>query len=259
MRIPVIEGIIKRRMLVNFRVDAAVMQRLLPQPFKPKLHEGYAIAGICLIRLEQIRPARLPAFLGVASENAAHRIAVVWRDSSGAEREGVFIPRRDTGSIMAHISGGRVFPGEHHLAQFDVADDGTRIEMARRSRDGRVSVNVRARDAGALPESSCFGSVEQASRFFQGGSHGYSVTSDPGRLDGLRLHVPSWHAGALDVEHVESSIFANTSLFPAGSATFDHALIMRDIQHQWHQVDDLFIQGSAPIYDALAGVATDPS
>src|SRR5581483_8075608 len=98
MRIPVIKGIIKRRLLVNFRADAAVVQRLIPEPFRPKLHQGYSIVGICLIRLEQIRPVGLPALIGISSENAAHRFAVEWTDESGVHREGVFIPRRDTGS-----------------------------------------------------------------------------------------------------------------------------------------------------------------
>lgn len=80
MRLPTITGIIRRRMLVNFRVDPDVMQRLLPGRFRPKLHEDYAVAGICLIRLEHIRPKLLPPIAGLSSENAAHRVAVLWED-----------------------------------------------------------------------------------------------------------------------------------------------------------------------------------
>ena len=58
------------------------------------------MAGICLIRLEQMRPAGLPSFCGLSSENAAHRIAVEWQEPAGAWREGVYIPRRDTGSRL---------------------------------------------------------------------------------------------------------------------------------------------------------------
>jgi hypothetical protein len=36
------------------------------------------------------------------------------------------------------------------------------------------------------------------------------------------------------VERVASTYFADESLFPAGSVTFDCALIMRDIAHEWH-------------------------
>jgi uncharacterized protein YqjF (DUF2071 family) len=65
MRIPVIKGTIKRRLLVNFRADPAVVQRILPQPFRPKLHRGRSLVGICLIRLEQIRPAGLPVVISL--------------------------------------------------------------------------------------------------------------------------------------------------------------------------------------------------
>jgi len=235
MKISILTGIIRRRMLINFRVDAAVMQKLLPAPFRPKLHQGYAIAGICLIRLEHIRPASLPAFFGFSSENAAHRFAVDWDGPSGEPCEGVFIPRRDTGSFLSHLTGGRIFPGEHHLAAFRVADDGTRVDFTMTSCDKTVSVRVLASQSDALPASSCFNSLAESSHFFACGSVGYSVTRDPHRLDGLRLKTLTWRVRALSVEQVESSFFADTDRFPSGSVEFDHALIMRNIPHEWHQ------------------------
>ena len=108
MRLPTIRGLIRRRLLVNFRVNAEVMQRFLPAPFRPKLHHGYAIAGICLIRPEQVRPAGLPACLGISSENAAHRIAVLWDEPSGetaaAETSPVMsLPSRGRGGHVAPL------------------------------------------------------------------------------------------------------------------------------------------------------------
>src|SRR5215469_18843154 len=81
MQIPTLFGVIKRRFLINFRVQPEVMKGILPPPFELKLHRGYAIAGICLIRLESIRPWGLPGFIGLSGENAAHRVAVQWFDS----------------------------------------------------------------------------------------------------------------------------------------------------------------------------------
>src|SRR4051794_7941562 len=106
MKIPAIAGLIKRRILVNFRADATITQKLLPPEFRPKLQDGHAMVGICLIRLEQIRPAFFPFKIGVSSENAAHRFAVTWTDRNGEEKEGVFIPRRDTSSRFNHWAGG---------------------------------------------------------------------------------------------------------------------------------------------------------
>jgi Uncharacterized conserved protein (COG2071) len=244
VRLPIIHGLIRRRLLVNFRVEAEVMRRFLPAPFRPKLHDGYAIAGICLIRLEGIRPAWLPSIFGFSSENAAHRVAVLWDDPSGETREGVFIPRRDTSSLLNHLAGGRIFPGEHHLADFSVTDDAAHVAMSIQSRDGGVSVQVQAHETDTLPASSCFGSIAESSAFFEGGSVGYSVTRDCSRLDGIRLQTDGWQVRPLAIEKVESSFFSDESTFPPDSITFDHALIMRDVNHQWHEIGDVFTDHS---------------
>jgi hypothetical protein len=237
LKLPTITGVIRRRMLVNYRVDADVIGRLLPAGFRPKLHQGHAIAGICLIRLEGIRPQALPSWAGITSENAAHRIAVVWEDDDGVPREGVFIPRRDTGSLANHLAGGRLFPGEHHLADFEVSDREGAVTMSVRSKDGLMALALEARECDEFPRSSCFDSLGDSSAFFEPGSVGFSVTKDCCRLDGIRLDTRRWEVNPLAVSKVESSYFDDRTVFPAGSAVFDHALIMRDIPHEWHEVE----------------------
>jgi Uncharacterized conserved protein (COG2071) len=213
MRIPVIRGVIERRILVNYRVDPEVLAAMLPAPFRPRRIHGWGMAGICLIRLRGVRPRFIPETLGVTSENAAHRIAVEWEEW-GLTREGVFIPRRDTTSWLNVLVGGRVFPGEHHRARFQVeeCDDRYRIEM--RARDGGVRLRVDARLGSRLPESSIFHSMEECSEFFRRGSLGYSVTSDPHRLDGLELRCADWQVEPLDVDSVTSSFFEDRERFP---------------------------------------------
>ena len=245
MRLPVLQGIIRRRILVNFRVDPDVMRRQMPEPFEPKLHGDFAIAGICLIRLEDIRPRGMPACFGFSSENAAHRVAARWISDDGDLEEGVFIARRDTGSYIAHLAGGRIFPGEHHLAEFAVEDDGTKIQLGIRSRDGDMSVELRAQAASAIPPTSCFHSLAESSEFFERGRIGYSVTRDGCRFDGLALDTDDWAVTPLDVLHVRSSYFDDESRFPKGSVEFDHALVMRDVAHSWSAVPDVHAERPA--------------
>ena len=239
MRLPTIQGVIDRRILVNFRVDAEVAARLLPVPFRPKLANGYAMGGICLIRLKRIRPTFVPLPAGIGSENAAHRFAVEW-DHDGQPEEGVFIPRRDTSSRLNAIVGGRLFPGEHHHARFEVTETEDRLQVAFESDDGQARVSVSARLANGLPADSVFGSAEEASRFFEGGALGYSATRKPGRYDGLELRCKTWAVQPLAVEAVRSSYFDDRTKFPEGSATFDCALLMRGIEHEWHTREDLY-------------------
>jgi hypothetical protein len=244
MRLPTIQGVIDRRLLVNYRVEPGVIERVLPSPFRPKLHRGYAIAGICLIRLKQIRPKFMPLRIGFGSENAAHRIAVEWEDA-GVTREGVFIPRRDTSSRFNALVGGRLFPGEHHHAKFDVQENADKMSLSIASDDGQMHVAVRGQVADHLPTNSVFESLAEASQFFEAGSLGYSVTSDVGRYDGLEMHCDAWKVTPFEIERVASSFFDDANQFPHGTVTFDSALLMRGIEHEWRGHEDLCCAVSA--------------
>jgi hypothetical protein len=229
---------IDRRILVNYRVDPSVLSCVLPKPFRPKLVNDKGIAGVCLIRLKNVRPRLLPGFLGISSENAAHRIAVEW-DQGGEHCEGVFIPRRDTSSRLNTLVGGRLFPGVHHHARFDVEERDGRYRVALDSDDHRTHLLVEGRATADLPVGSVFGSLQEASDFFQKGSLGYSATKDPEMFDGLELQSFSWKVQPLAVERVESSFFDDRTLFPQGSVEFDCALLMRGIDHEWHGRESL--------------------
>lgn len=208
-----IRGLIDRRILVNFRVDAPVLARLLPSPFRPKLVNGAGMAGVCLLRLMDIRPRFLPPFLGISSENAAHRIAVEW-DQDGETREGVFIPRRDTSSRLNTVAGGRLFPGVHHHAVFQVQEHYHRFRIELNSDDRHTHLLVEGHVAEKLPPTSIFESLKEASDFFENGSLGYSVTAKSGQFDGLELRSFNWQVRPLAVDKVESSFFEDRALFP---------------------------------------------
>jgi uncharacterized protein YqjF (DUF2071 family) len=226
-------------MLVNFRIEPEIIRRQLPSKFRPKLYDGFAISGICLIRLEQIRPKYFPSFFGVSSENAAHRIAVLWDDEQGRTQEGVFVPRRDTNSVLNTITGGRIFPGEYHQARFQVTDSGEKIDFEMKSQDGEVAVRLRAKTSQELPASSKFATMKAASVFFEPGSLGYSTTQDNRRMDGMTLKTKNWQIEPLEVQEVYSSHFSDETKFPKNSIWFDCALLMRNIEHEWHSTPDL--------------------
>lgn len=238
MKIPIIRGIIDRRILVNYHVDPTVLAQLLPARFRPKVTHGVGMVGICLIRLKRVRPTYLPSWFGISSENAAHRTAVEW-DDNGTIREGVYVRRRDTNSRLNSLAGGRLFPGIHHHAKFEVNESADRFEVAVRSNDAVTRMSVRGHRADQLPASSVFRSLEESSAFFQSGSLGYSTTRDSSRFQGLELRCLNWRIEPLEVEEVHSSFFEDASLFPKGSIEFDCALLMRGIDHEWHGKSDL--------------------
>jgi len=229
MKIPRIKGIIDRRILINYQIDKEVLENYLPKPFKPKLVNGKGIAGICLIRLKEIRPKGLPKQIGISSENGAHRIAVEWTEN-GKQKEGVYIPRRDTSSCLNSLAGGKIFPGIHHLADFTVNEKDGTYEVGFISND-QTSLSIKAKETNTWNNESVFDNLKCVSDFFENGAVGYSPEEND--FDGLELKAYNWEVSLLEVEHVKSSFFENENIFPKGSVKFDNALLMRDIEHEW--------------------------
>ncbi len=234
MKIPTLHGQIDRRMLINFTADPTIVQQIIPPPFRPKIYEGKAIVGICLIRLKNVKPKGFPDFIGVSSENGAHRIAVEW-DENGAVKEGVFIPRRDTSLRLNTIVGGRLFPGKHHLAEFNVKEMSGNYHVDFLSADN-TRISIDAKEVTQFNPTSIFKTLENVSEFFEKGAVGYSPNKD--KFDGLELRAFNWKVRPLEVSNVQSSFFENEDMFPKGSIQFDNALLMTNIEHEWKSVQD---------------------
>jgi hypothetical protein len=234
MILPTIHGYIDRRILVNFTADPEVVQKIVPSPFRPKIYKEKAIVGICLIRLKNIKLKGLPDFIGVTSENGAHRIAVEW-DEEGETREGVYIPRRDTSLRLNTILGGRLFPGKHYLAKFNVKEGDGSYHVDFTSSD-HTTISIDAKETEHFDPNSIFQTLDDVSLFFEKGAIGYSPNQN--RYEGLKLETYSWKVRPLEVTQVRSSFYENETLFPKGSIQFDNALLMAKVEHEWKSVKD---------------------
>jgi hypothetical protein len=138
----------------------------------------------------------------------------------------------------------RADPGvvQRHLpSPFHVEDADDRIALGMTSADGRVHLDVAGRVAAELPTTSIFRTVDDASAFFEPGSVGYSATASGRRLDGVILKTHSWSVRPLAIERVSCTYFADETVFPTGSVTFDCALIMRNIAHEWQAGASMYI------------------
>lgn len=253
MNIPKLGGIIDRRILLNYRVDADVAEACIPLCFRAQRHAGCAIAGVCLLRLRAIRPVGWPAWTGIDSENAAHRMAVEWGPPE-RPRRGVYIWRRDSDSRLNVWAGGWLFPGVHRRARFGSLETPRMFEIRVEEPDGRTLLALRARRAAALPKSSVFASLDEACAFFRGGACGYSPAPG-GCMQGVELRCRRWLAAPLAVEEAASRFFGNSDAFPRGSIELDSALLMEGVEHEWHALPEL--DGHATIDVASHDDATE--
>lgn len=238
MRVPIMRSVVQRRLLINYRLDPDLAAAIVPAPFEPQLVNGHAVAGVCLIRLAQLRPRGVPAVFGATSESAAHRFAVQWREGSDLET-GVYIPERHSASLANVAAGGRLFPGVHAHADFRVSETATDITVAFAARDARCQVDAAVAISRELTDSKLFAGTEAASEFFRTSPAGYSPNRRAARLDGVELQTRAWSIEPAVIHHVRSSMFDDRERFPAGSIHLDSALVMRNVPADWHGIGSI--------------------
>lgn len=240
MLLDTIHGIIDRRILLNYRIDPVVLREVLPSPFRPKLYRGHGIGGVCMIRFKQLRPMLVPKWLGLGSENAAHRIAVEW-EQDGELQEGVYIPRRDTNSWFNKSLGGSLFPGIFERSRFETAEDETSVSVRIIRTDGGAEIAFKGHEVEKISADSVFPTLDDAAGFFSLGATGYSATRRDGHYHGMELRSLDWKVSPLGVDEANSCFFDDDKRFAPGSIQIDCALLMRGIEHEWHSRPDLYV------------------
>jgi hypothetical protein len=232
MELPVLNGIIDRRILINYRIKPEVVKSLLPPQLDPLVINGYASGGICLLRLKNIGIKNLPSFLRITSENAAHRFLITYR-KHGQTIKGVYIPRRDTDSWLNVLVAGKVFSWPHYSAVFDVEEYDDKYSVYMKSRDGKTELRVEAQLHNHFSANSMFDSIEHASSCFENSPVGVSPSTHPKRFKTIHLKTKTWNVKPLQVQTLKSSFFEDKSLFPHDTIELDNALLMEGIEHEW--------------------------
>jgi Uncharacterized conserved protein (COG2071) len=232
-----VDCVIERRLLVNFAVRPDQVARHLPNGLRPQLVGGVGVAGICLLRLRELRPHGVPSTWGLTTENVAHRFAVEWEED-GVTRNGVYVPRRDSSSGLSALAGGRLFPGSHLRASIRVRESEHDLVISVHNDKQPMSMRISARDATSLG-SSLFGSLEEATDFFRRGSLGYSPALSGSCLEGVQLQCERWETTPVVINEIYSSFFEDPKNFEPGSVVLDSGLVMRNLPARWHAAGEL--------------------
>lgn len=232
--VKIIEGVIDRRILVNYRIDPHYLEKILPPPFKPRLIKGYGMGGICLIRFKKMRPIWLPSIIGTSSENGTHRFCVEWKEN-GKWHSGIYVKKRFTNSRLHEFMGDKIFPGALNFSHFKASEKNGHYSVSFKSKDGEYTY-VEAHEVHHFPKDSLFKTIEEASEDFRKDQIGYSPDRQKNQFKGVKLNTNCWAVSPLSLKTVKSSLFSDQNLFPKGSIEVDHVLLMKNIAHSWENI-----------------------
>lgn len=225
--LPAMDATIERRIFVTYRADPDAVRPLVPERYDLRLTDGWAIGGVCLLRLGNTRPRHMPRWVGVSSENAAHRISIVGPDGEPA----IWSPRRDTDSHLTARLGRTLYPSAPGTARFDIGQDDERFNVQAVDADGHTVASIDATRTDALATTSVFADVAALDDYYRSTRHGYSPTSDPESDGCITVDFEQGEITPLAVRRSHSTVF--DPLVAAGSAALDHVVLMRQLSSTW--------------------------
>ena len=135
-------GRLSECVLLSYRTPARSVRRLVPKGLELETRDGWAFWNVVACRVEGMRPAGVPARLGVSYNHVAYRLHVKARTADGQTLRGLYFVRSDAGSRLVGGFGNALTRFRFHPAE---------VELSRAQRDGAevLTVAVTGPDADA--------------------------------------------------------------------------------------------------------------
>lgn len=153
--------------LFTWRTPEAAARALLPAPLEPVTHRGFAFWNVVVCQMQGLRPAPLPAEIGIGYWHIAYRLHARARLESGDIAEGLYFVRSDCDRRLVAAAGNLLTRFRFHTANVSV-------QIEEKSVDGKIAVpgasaHFRLRDQPppGLTPGSPFASLEGAAEFLK--------------------------------------------------------------------------------------------
>jgi hypothetical protein len=159
-------GPLSECLLLAYRTPAASVEGIAPKPLKLITRGGFAFWNLVVCRVDGMRPAGLPKFLGVSYHHVAYRLYVSAQTADGQEVQGLYFVRSDADSRLLCLGGEWMTDFRFHYAPVALEKNGDQFEAWVPTRDPAGCAHLKAEIALAhqLAEGSPFDDVEEAKR-----------------------------------------------------------------------------------------------
>jgi len=229
-------GRIDRCLLVWYRVPLETAQPLTPAGLELITHEHrgrrWAFMNAVFCRIEAMRPAWMPAGLGVTYHHVACRLSVRASTAEG-ELSGLYFLRSDVDDGMVALGGELVSDFRFHKATISSELTAARFQIHVDGPDPEAKAVVDADLAGSpsLREGSVFASLEEARLFLKYHPLGLAPTSDGRSLRLAEVHrdEATWRERAVVITGAELGLVSQK----LPGAALELATWVEPVDYRW--------------------------
>ena len=195
--------------------------------------EGWAFVAVAMVQTERLRPAFLPAWLGMDFFLAGYRIFARFQDGRGRNLRGLRILRSDTDRVWMVLAGNLLTHYGYRLVRVRSHQQGPRLELEVQSPDTALRVVAHRHREARLPENTVFGDWRQARKFagplpftfdYERETHSMIV------VEGVR---ENWKPEPVEVEVLAGPAFFERPPFSSYKPRLASAFLVEDIPYRW--------------------------
>lgn len=227
-------GMLEDTVLLNYRTDAEVLRRLLPEPFEPRLVDGYGLMGVLMYRLRDLECERSMGLPSPPSEHVLYRIAVSWQQG-GRRYHGMYVLRHEVNTRLPiqHRRRG-IFPVIARPVRWHRRPWRGSFEWSLRTRN-RVRLRLGARLSKHFPRESVFEDLDHAADFF--GRERAAVAPRYQRQVFSCTHfLPlEWTVKPLHIHRLKTDFSQLENTFPKDRIFFDSGLYWAQLPCRWQE------------------------
>jgi len=220
------------RYIFNYRISPSELKKRLPAPWlEPLVVNGYSAVSFCILWLERLTVAPVPAIFRYSTISCAYRIGVI--DTSGtAPVPSVYVIDRWADLPMVSRLGPMLLQDTIPTIKAAIGhenDGDTHVQLSYTDGSALFSAKVRPRKDGL--GSSVFESVEGFAKFIKEGVSSYGPSLHPGWLTKVDLQKEevAYEPLAATVEFSE----LNEESWAAAGMELDSAVRARGANYKW--------------------------
>lgn len=225
--------VFRRCLLVNYALAPDALAATLPDGLEPDVWHGRAWLSVVVGDLWRMRPAGVPAALGVSYRQIVYRAVV-----RCGERRGVYFLRSDADSRITNVGGNLMSFFHFHRAGVTWTTDGAGPRVRVASADGTADLDLALDGAPAteLPPGSAFRDLAEAKDCLVDLYAAYHPRVHQGRVDVVRIRREDWRVTVPPVIEARCAYLDGKGPFPPGSARLDSVFAVRDLPYHWYRL-----------------------
>ena len=227
-------GVLENTVLLNFRTDAELLRRLLPEPFEPRLVDGFGLISILMFRMRDLACETDRGLPSPPSEHVLYRIAVTWQQGTRTYH-GMYILRHEVNSRLPIRQRRRgLFPVIGQPVRWGKSPWKGSFEWTLRN-NRRLRLRVGAKIARSFSGGSVFDSLEHASEFFSRERAAIAPRYQKSVFANTHFLPLAWGVKPLHVHRLKTDFDHLENIFPAGKIVYDSALIWPEMPCRWQE------------------------